>query len=183
MSTLIRHRSGTYYLVLSRSGKRVWRSLRTRDRKTAYQMFLKHEQQPEGKEGLTLVRAQGLFLPFVETNLSRGALAVYRNVFSQFNKRVIDRPISEITPRDIDFYKISRIKEVSPATVNHELRGLRAFFNRLIVWEYLEKNPCEGIKDIREVEKLPLYLTKEDLAKLLEQTRGNNFTILSSLPQ
>ena len=65
MSTLIRHRSGTYYLVFSRSGKRVWRSLRTRDRKMAYQMFLKHEQQPEEKEGLTLVKAQGLFLPFV----------------------------------------------------------------------------------------------------------------------
>jgi hypothetical protein len=101
MSTLIRHRSGTYYLVLSRSGKRVWRSLHTRDRKTAYQIFLKHEQQPEEKQGLTLIKAQDLFIPFVETNFSRGALAVYRNIFSQFNKQVSNRQLSDIAPRGI----------------------------------------------------------------------------------
>ena len=173
MSTLIRHRSGTYYLVFSRSGKRVWRSLHTRDRKTAYQIFLKQGQHSEEREELTLLEAQRLVLPFVETNFSKGALAVYKNIFSQFNKQVSDRLISTITPREIDFYKISRIREVSPATVNLELRGLRAFFNRLIVWKYLEQNPCQGIRDIREVEKLPLFLTKEDLAKLLAHTKGD----------
>ena len=45
MSTHIRHRRGTYYLVFSRCGRRVWRTLRTRDRMTAQQIFLMHGQQ------------------------------------------------------------------------------------------------------------------------------------------
>lgn len=68
MATLIRHRSGTYYLVLSQSGKRGWRSLHARDRKAAYRMFLIHDQNSGEKEPLTLVQAQRM------TGLRRGEI-------------------------------------------------------------------------------------------------------------
>jgi integrase len=172
MATLIRNKSGIYYLVYSQNGKRVWRSLRTRERRTAYNLYLKEEQCPLNKGSKSLREAQADFLPYVVTNLAPGAVAVYRNVFSQLNKFLPDKHLAEITPRDIDMYKISRIKDVSPSTVNHDLRQIRAFFNRLKLWGYLEKNPCDGIKEIRGIEQIPLYLTKENLKKLLEHTKG-----------
>jgi hypothetical protein len=76
MATLIRHRSGTYYLVLSQSGKRGWRSLHARDRKAAYRMFLIHDQNSGEKEPLTLVQAQRMTVKWKSVSLESGTLTV-----------------------------------------------------------------------------------------------------------
>lgn len=172
MPTLVHHKNGIFYLVYSEKGKRTWRSLRTRDRKTAYQLHLKAEDGITPNKMVTLRQAQTEFISYVSANLSPGATAVYRNLFRQFNKFLSDRLLAEVTPHDIDCYKISRREKVSPATVNHDLRHLRAFFNRLVLWEYLEKSPCQGIQDIKQVERIPLYLSKQELDKLLQYTKG-----------
>jgi site-specific recombinase XerD len=172
MASFIRHRNGIYYIVFFKQGKRVWRSLQTRDKGAAYKLFLKQADEDTRPKGVMLKQAQCEFLTFANTNFSRGTIDIYRNTFSQFNKFLSDRAVTEITPRDIDFYKSTRFQYVSPATVNLELRSLRAFFNRLIVWDYIEKNPCESVKAIRIAETIRPFLSKDDLSKLLDHTRG-----------
>lgn len=174
MSTLIRHKSGVFYLISSIDGKRVWRSLRTRDKREAYQLFLRDESSPPSTKTLTLIEAQEEYMEYVRVNLSRGSIDIYRNVFSQFNKFMSNRPITEITPRDIDLYKSHRISMVSPNSVNHDLRTLRAFFNRLLIWQLVAKNPCTGIKDIKLVETTRPFLSAADLNALLQHTKGTS---------
>jgi integrase len=173
MPSLVRYKNGIFYIVSSMNGKRVWRSLRTRDRREAYTLYL--NQDPPSKEvtkAVSLKEAQDQYLAYVRTNFSPKTVRVYENIFSRFNEFIKRKPLQEITPRDLDLYKCGRISKVSANTVNHELRGLRAFFNRLILWNILEKTPCQGVKNIRVVETTRPYLTKEDLQKLLEHTKG-----------
>jgi integrase len=172
MASFIRHRSGTYYSVGYKNGKRIWKSLQTRDKAIAYKLFLKLSDSETRPIGVMLSQAQTEFKNFASTNFSRGTIDIYRNVFNQFNKFLSDRPVTDITPRDMDFYKNTRFQKVAPATVNQELRSLRAFFNRLIVWQYIEKNPCAGVREIRVCQTTRPFLSKADLTKVLEHTKG-----------
>jgi integrase len=173
MGSLIRHKSGVYYSITSLNGKRVWRSLGTKNRMEAYKKFLsetKHEVKKP--KSLSLADAQDQYLEYVKTNFAPKTVRVYDNVFKIFNKFMGDVEVSGISTRDIDLYKATRIKNVSGNTVNHDLRSLKAFFNRLVVWKMIDSNPCTGIKTIRVVDTIRPYLSKEDLAKLLKHTQG-----------
>ncbi|TET62236.1 site-specific integrase, partial [Candidatus Aerophobetes bacterium] len=74
----------------------------------------------------------------------------------------------EITPLDIEKYKRNRIEEVSPATVNRELSGLRNIYNRAIEWGMAEKNPVKGVKFFREDEGRLRFLEKEEIRRLYD---------------
>ncbi len=60
----------------------------------------------------------------------------------------------------------NRKNTVSPATINKELRHIKAMLQVAVDWEYLPKRP--KIKMLREPEKLPRYVTPEHFAKIYE---------------
>jgi integrase len=68
----------------------------------------------------------------------------------------------------VEKYKMERIKNVKPETVNLEIRTLKAFFNILRRWKMISENPCEGVKEMRIQEKIPLYLNEDELKKLVD---------------
>jgi len=76
--------------------------------------------------------------------------------------------LHEITPLDIEKYKRERREEVSPATVNRELSGLRNMYNRAIEWEMALKNPVKGVKFFREDEGRLRFLEKEEIKRLYD---------------
>lgn len=173
MGSLIRHKSGVYYSITSINGKRVWRSLGTKNRKEAYRKFLaesKHEAKKP--KSLSLADAQDQYLEYVRTNFSPKTVGIYQNVFKIFNRFIGEMDLPDISTRDVDMYKAERIKNVSANTVNHDLRSLKAFFNRLLIWKLVDSNPCNGIKTIRVVDTIRPYLSKENLTKLLAHTKG-----------
>ncbi|MBM4169071.1 MAG: hypothetical protein FJ215_07935 [Ignavibacteria bacterium] len=172
MPSLIRHKNGIYYVVSTDKGKRIWRSLRTKNRRQTYQVFLERNPAEVEQQALCLQEAENQYLDYVSTNFSPTTVNVYRNISSQFNKFIGNPRINEITIRDIELYKSSRIRTVSPSTVNHELRGHKAFFNRLVIWDLLPRSPMNGVKTIRITEKTRPYLSKEELQRLLDYTSG-----------
>ncbi|MGA9408582.1 MAG: tyrosine-type recombinase/integrase [Bacteroidota bacterium] len=147
--------------------------MRTKNRMEAYKKYLS-EIKPEVKKpkSLSLTDAQDQYLDYVKTNFSPKTVSIYQNVFKLFDSFIGEMDLHDISTRDVDMYKASRIKDVSANTVNHDLRSLKAFFNRLLVWKMIESNPCNGIKTIRVVDTIRPYLSKEDLTKLLAYTKG-----------
>ena len=77
-----------------------------------------------------------------------------------------ERKLQEIGPLDIEKYKRKRVEEVSPATVNRELSGLRNMYNRAIEWKMATKNPMKAVKFFRESEGRLRFLEKEEIEKL-----------------
>jgi integrase len=93
-------------------------------------------------------------------------------------KRII-KPVrmQAITTKTIADYVAARRQErkhrasetspqVSPATVNKELRTLRAVLRKAVRWGLLAKMP--EIEFLREAGKLPIYVTPEHFAKLYQ---------------
>jgi len=80
-----------------------------------------------------------------------------------------DRSLTEITPLQIESYKIKRQGNVADSTVNRELALLKRMFNLAITWDlYLGLNPVRKVKFFREFNKRLRVLSPEEEEKLLQ---------------
>jgi integrase len=79
-----------------------------------------------------------------------------------------ERKLSDITPKDIDDYKESRLADVAPATVNRELEVLRHLFNLAERWKkFFGKNPVSQAGLLPLNNQLERILTPEEEERLL----------------
>jgi integrase len=88
--------------------------------------------------------------------------------------RKLGNPIAKkLTKIDFINYRNDRLKEVKPATINHEHRYLLAVFNELKRLELWSKpNPLNGLKLIKYNEHERGYLTLEQIKILLNALLG-----------
>jgi integrase len=79
-----------------------------------------------------------------------------------------DRQLSDITPPDIEGYKLHRRKQVSGSTVNRELALLKRMFNLAIDWDlYVASNPVRKVKFFQEFNTGRRVLTQEEERNLV----------------
>jgi integrase len=168
MPSLIRAKTGVYYVVTRYHGKQTWKSTGTKDKIEAYQKFLNGFLDREGKK---LTECVHDFMPYAQTNFSKKTVEVYKFALSRLITIVGDICVGEITSFHIEKYKEERVKEVSRETVNMGLRALKAFFNTLIRWKFLVVNPSVGVRELRTEEKMPPYLTTEELVTLTDSIK------------
>ncbi len=96
------------------------------------------------------------------------------DAINHFERIINPRRVTAIKTKTINDYTTKRKQEqgkkkgstVSPATVNKELRHLRAVLGVAVDWEYLPKVP--KFKMLKEPEKLVQYITPEDFAAIYE---------------
>jgi integrase len=71
-----------------------------------------------------------------------------KHLYSFFGQ---ERALAEVTPVDIEGYKIHRKAKVSGSTVNRELALLKRMFNLAITWDlFLGANPVRKVRFFRE---------------------------------
>lgn len=82
---------------------------------------------------------------------------------------------SGVTEENIRLYLL-RLEENgrSPATVSRCIASLKAFYSRLTVDGYINRNPASGISVTTAEKKPPRILTGEDVTRLLEQPDSND---------
>lgn len=93
----------------------------------------------------------------------------------RFNTAFGKYHLDEITPRQIERYKMARSRdcvpytkrEITRRTVNIELTLLKRMFNLAVKWGYIEANPMQHVEVFRLTEKKRRILTPEEQKKLL----------------
>jgi integrase len=81
-----------------------------------------------------------------------------------------ERQLSDITPVEIEGYKVHRRASVSGATVNRELALLKRMFNLAIAWDlFLALNPFRKVKFFREFNTGLRVLSPEEETGLLQE--------------
>jgi integrase len=79
-----------------------------------------------------------------------------------------ERKLSDITPPEIEGYRLIRRKEVSGSTVNRELALLKRMFNLAIDWDFSRDiNPVRRVKFFRELNTGVRVVTVDEEGKLL----------------
>ena len=87
-----------------------------------------------------------------------------------------DRLLRDITPGMVEAYRQKRLVSPSgrspknptrPATVNREIACLKTIFNKAMKDGRAERNPCQGVKMLRENNERDRVLTPEEYTRLM----------------
>jgi integrase len=90
----------------------------------------------------------------------------YRERAQQFNKSLGRKRIDKITPEDVQRFHNKRLKQVSPATANHDLNALRIVLGRAVKLGIIAENPARAVKFAPEDEREDRYLYDDEAARL-----------------
>jgi site-specific recombinase XerD len=108
---------------------------------------------------------------YVSNNYRKGTAKIYKNVLRNFVKILNDKPLNQITNKDIEYYKSHRLNEVTSTTINIDLNTLKSIFNIGIKFGWCVYNPVKGIKKISVPQKERLSMNEKEIALLLKEVK------------
>lgn len=110
----------------------------------------------------------------VERNLSINSIKGYSHDLMKFTAFMLSKYgkeplITDITVQDIrDFLAYLQLKRQSRShAIFRKISCLRTFFAFLLKEQYIKSNPTDTIQSPKLAKKLPIYLTQDELKKLL----------------
>jgi len=168
-------RSNGYWYIRFERGKE--KSLRTKDKKLAERLF-KEIQKEVLKGKIILLEKQANpflkdaieeYLNWSQLHKKENTIARDKNVFKNFLEFMGNAKLRSVTPKEIESYiQFLKNKGRKVAGINLELRVLKAFFNKLKDWGYVKENPVSKVKPLREIQKMPRFISEEDMLKILK---------------
>lgn len=101
-----------------------------------------------------------------ERKLTENTIAAYKNDLKAFDA-FFEHKIINLKYEDIQRY-LKCINSLSNKTVAHQVTVIHSLYNFLMNDGYITSNPCENISSPKLEKKLPSFLTKEEINKLLD---------------
>ncbi len=138
MPSLYKRSNGIYYYSFKEDGKWKCRSTGQRQKPAALKELVSFQPRQASKPKVTLQAFIKDFLSYAESTYSASTLSMYRGILLRFSIFIGDKLLTSITAKDIDLYRTSRLKEISPVSVNIELRTLRAAFYTALRWKLVD---------------------------------------------
>ena len=83
-----------------------------------------------------------------------------------------DRPLTDVTTKELQAYHNEIKKKRCPATANRHMSLLHRMFNLAMRWGHIEKNPAAGIKMHKENNARYRYLANEEIGRLMIALRS-----------
>jgi integrase len=169
MPTLFKRSNGFYYTILTDEfGRRKWFSTKARTKQAALRKLTEISNPERGV--LPRVMLQSFFDDFkayAEQVYSPETVVVYYRAFTKFIEHVGNRALTSISARQIDSLRVQRLREVSPVTVNIELRTLRSAFNTALRWRLIRENPFKEVQLCPIADVAPPYFSLLEFQKLI----------------
>jgi integrase len=169
---LFQHR-GIWYVETN--GKR--RSLKTRDKAEARRIYAQVKKEwlagklayLTGQCHKTIGDYREEFLAWSEKVQPRSTfranrLALGKLIHFTGERLMLDR----ITRKHLDqMIADCRAKNLSTASINIYIRHARAVLNKAVDWEYVQRNPLAGVKQVPVERAIPVYLRKDEAARFM----------------
>ena len=127
--------------------------------------------QSSQKKGILLTDLFAEVLAYVRATLQPGTAAIYETTFRHFTFSTGNIPLRSLTLRHFDRYKTERLGAARPATVNIELRTLRAAFRMAVRWDMVRRDPAAGLSLARLDDTERAYFTRPEFQRLLDAIR------------
>jgi len=168
-------RYGSWYAIFTKNYKQKWVKIGKVTKTSAKEVLIKLEAEydknrfgivDEKKISLSKFSEEYLRLSKADKakeTLRRDSISI-KNLLRHFK----NINLNNLSSRYIEQFKIKRFKEVSPRTVNIELRCLSHMLNKAVEWKYLKESPFKGVKLLKDDKKPARYLTIEEVRKLKE---------------
>lgn len=110
----------------------------------------------------------------IEKDYSEHTLINYAIDLRYFVSFIGEKPLEEVTYLDIrKFLAELKTKNFSKKTIARRVSCLKSFFKFLVREGYIENNPTLGMRAPKLDKKLPLFLTIDEVTKLIEAPEGD----------
>jgi integrase/recombinase XerC len=169
------------YWVRSPEGgkpKECWKSTRTAIREQADEQRHKLERQLEAGAADEPSTSWGDFREAVEKHIAQKpgtTIGVYRNALNVFEKLVRPSDLATITPAVIENFAQQRLRDgLAPATVNRDLRHLKAALRGAVRRGLLPAAPDFHGVFVREPKKSPVAIPEEDFLRLIRAVESKD---------
>ena len=167
-------RGGRYYLDYRANGKRVRKSVGTNKRLAELALKEVEVQLHKGilpaalpkKELATVIDE---FLEFYKAAVKPNTFRQCKWVVLRFQKHLESIPfitlIQHVQPHHIEQYKMKRMQQRKPCTVNYDLKALNGLFGYAERLGYITENPVSKVKKVRVTQKRPRFFSKDELKR------------------
>ena len=163
-----------YARYYDKSGKRHWRSLETNSSEIADKKLADLLNALERQEVGWRVTPKPVetyleeYLAICGSEHSPRTLRLEKQALGEFVQFTQAKHLHQISVSNVEAYKIKRASDVSPSTVNRTVAMIKAFFNRAVELEYIDKNPARHVKRIKEKKQEIKHLSDAEVKKLLK---------------
>ena len=101
-----------------------------------------------------------------ERKLSDNTINSYKNDLTTFDM-YFSNDLVNLTHKDISKY-LESLDNLATRSIAHNLTVINSFYNFLVDDKYIKENPCNYISLPKIPQKLPNYLTEDEINKLLD---------------
>jgi integrase/recombinase XerC len=109
----------------------------------------------------------------IEKNASQHTISSYKIDLQQFMDHFGELDLAQITPTKVRSW-LGRFQGRAKSTRARKLSSLKTFFKYLVREGFIKTNPVLGMSGPKKDKKLPEFLDKEQVVKLLEAPPDNN---------
>lgn len=116
------------------------------------------------------------YLKYVETNFAKKTQDNAARVMNSFSAMFGSRDISTLTLVDLEKFKEKRrLENVSDATINIDVRTLKASMQLALDWKLIYDHPFEKAKAIRTIQTEKSHFSDEEILRLLDVIKDEWF--------
>lgn len=165
-----------YQIVYFINGKRKTKSTKTSNKKEAQKFF--NNFSPDDlkickveTKNITLKKFYEEYIEFTELSKSKHYIRNIKLSFNKFLDFTGDIKLNQINIKLLDSFLNSTFKRTEYSAALY-YRTLKAAFSTAENWGYIETNLFKKIKAPKTPNKIPVFISKEDLNKIIDKTEG-----------
>ena len=175
-------KEGRYYKIYwYQDGKLHKRSARTGNKQIARQILSDIENKLSAQK-FNINFINGVFslsdfldeaLEYSKINKSARTVEIEEQIFKKFKKFCGDININRPDTKLIESFKsYLKSENLEPTTINIYLRHLSSAFSLAVRYKRIPENPFRHVKKLPEQKKQPVFLSREQAEKLMENTKN-----------
>ena len=168
-------KSPYYQLVYEVDGNKTSISTKTSNYKEA-QLFLfnflkeKVAEQKSASKQITISQFKEEYVEYLKTTKSKNYVRSVELSFNTLIKYSGDVFLIRIDLRTLDKFITSLFARTPRACLVY-YRTLKAAFSKAVLWDYLQENLFKKIKSPKVFQKLPVFISEEELKQIIEKTK------------
>ena len=164
------------YYTNQLTGKRNAKTTKSKHKSDALKFLTEFKEKIKPKpRQISLNDLRIEVLKHLRYHVRKSTIKMYESTFRYMEQLWGNILIKFITPELIEKFKFYRLEmEVTKASVNIDLRNIRAIFNLAVLWGFLEVNPFKGVKLYQLDEKERLAFTEEEIKLILDNIFDKN---------
>ncbi len=126
------------------------------------------------RDDLTLSKYEEFSLTRLNRQLTARTIEGYLSALKRLRVIIGDKELGEYSSNDAEQWRATlSLQGLENSTINVNIRGLKAMFNRAVELKLIGKNPFSRMKLCKVPKTAPSYLHPEDLTTLLVHVRKN----------